>query len=472
MSRALRAVARLTATGAIAMALLVLALPAFAQDTLRVSLDEAVARALANSEEARIADAQVQWAGGRVKEALSEALPHVSYSFGYTRKLDSFYEDFAGDSGLADLFGNTTFGAANTWSGRLTASQVLWSSGKVGAGLAAARAARTSAESNRTERQADIELYVRRAYLDAVLAVEVARIASANREQAEKQAYEVAMWQSEGKRSEYDLLRARVDAANTEPVAVGAANDREIALLELKRLLNVPYGQPVALTTPLSFEGDMVPVMAAAAYDASDRAAIAAAEADEEAYRQLMKIERGRRWPDVVASTSLVHEAYPSDGVPGSSEFLRDWNASVEVRFPIFLGGRTAGAIQRAQADYEQARARADQVRESAELEVEKRVGEVERTMALLSARREAVHWAQRAYELAGVRFDNGLATQLEVSDARVENARAEVNEVQAIRDYLVALAMLEHALGHPVPTVPRSLDQLSLVSRDERNTR
>ena len=43
---------------------------------------------------------------------------------------------------------------------------------------------------------------------------------------------------------------------------------------------------------------------------------------------------------------------------------------------------------------------------------------------------------------------------------------------LQAIRDYLVALATLEHALGRPVPTVPRALDQLSLRSEDERNTR
>src|SRR2546429_2512872 len=39
---------------------------------------------------------------------------------------------------------------------------------------------------------------------------------------------------------------------------------------------------------------------------------------------------------------------------------------------------------------------------------------------------------AERAHYLAGVRYTNGMATQLEVSDARVASQQAAVNEVQA----------------------------------------
>jgi outer membrane protein TolC len=459
--------------GGIALALMAFAPPAYAQgDTLRLSLDEAVARAQSSGEEARIANAQVLRAGGQVKEAMAEALPQISYSFSYTRKIDSVFESFAGDTGLASVFGNTSFGAANTWTGKVSASQMLWSSGKVGAGLAAARAARRSAEANRQETRADIAFAVRKAYLDAVLAAQVARIAEDNLAQAERQAHQVALWHGEGRRSEYDLLRARVDASNQEPVVVGARNDREIATLELKRLLNIPFSQPLELVTPLAFEHDMVPVLETAAFGVDARPALTAAEADAEAREHLLRVEKGRRWPDLIASTSLSHEAYPGDRLPRSGEFVRDWDATIELRFPIFLGGRTFGAVQRAQAEYDQAVARRDQQRESAQLEVEQARRELERAMALLAARRETVRWANRAYELASVRFDNGLATQLEVSDARVQRGSAGVNEVQAVRDYLVALAALERALGRPVPTVSRSIDQISLQLKDERNTR
>ena len=47
--------------------------------------------------------------------------------------------------------------------------------------------------------------------------------------------------------------------------------------------------------------------------------------------------------------------------------------------------------------------------------------------------------YAERAHHLANVRYTNGLSTQLEVSDARLQLRTAEVHEVQATRDYLVA---------------------------------
>jgi outer membrane protein TolC len=52
------------------------------------------------------------------------------------------------------------------------------------------------------------------------------------------------------------------------------------------------------------------------------------------------------------------------------------------------------------------------------------------------------------------VRYANGIATALEVSDARLALQQASVNEAQATRDYLLAIAALERALGRPVPLV------------------
>ena len=44
----------------------------------------------------------------------------------------------------------------------------------------------------------------------------------------------------------------------------------------------------------------------------------------------------------------------------------------------------------------------------------------------------------------------------------------AEVDQVQAIRDYLVAIADLERALGHPVKTEIKPIEQISLLSPEE----
>ena len=54
-----------------------------------------------------------------------------------------------------------------------------------------------------------------------------------------------------GYASDLDVMRAEVALENLRPELVQARNALELALLDLKRLVNLPLAQPVRLTTPL-----------------------------------------------------------------------------------------------------------------------------------------------------------------------------------------------------------------------------
>jgi outer membrane protein TolC len=56
--------------------------------------------------------------------------------------------------------------------------------------------------------------------------------------------------------------------------------------------------------------------------------------------------------------------------------------------------------------------------------------------------------------ELAELRFKTGLATQLEISDARLLLRQAQVNETQALSAFVTTLARLERASGGEIPLV------------------
>jgi outer membrane protein TolC len=112
--------------------------------------------------------------------------------------------------------------------------------------------------------------------------------------------------------------------------------------------------------------------------------------------------------------------------------------------------------------------AQRDQARAQTTIDAVQARADVDRTFSLLSARRQTVTEADRALHLASVRYGNGLSTRLEVSDARLARRQAEVNAVQATRDYLVALARLEHAMGRPLNLLQRSLPDSSSPSPAE----
>jgi len=59
------------------------------RDTVRLELTDAIARALGESEEVRLARSQVDLAGAQVTAAKSAALPQIDGNLSYTRTFDS-----------------------------------------------------------------------------------------------------------------------------------------------------------------------------------------------------------------------------------------------------------------------------------------------------------------------------------------------------------------------------------------------
>jgi outer membrane protein TolC len=90
-------------------------------------------------------------------------------------------------------------------------------------------------------------------------------------------------------------------------------------------------------------------------------------------------------------------------------------------------------------------------LQEALDLELEAGLADYRAALAQMRARRETVVLAERAHELAELRYGSGLSTQLEVSDAALLLEQARVNEVQALHDYAKALAHLERLSGGAV---------------------
>jgi outer membrane protein len=466
--RILLAAALLAASCTAAHAAAPAATPPSASDTLRLTLDDAVRRALTFAPDARVARATEAIAGGQVLEALSAALPQITGSVVYDRKFASPFESLSGDTLFGPIFSHSSFAAVHNWTAQLTASQTLWSGGRIGAGISGARHVRGAARATRDESLADLALAVRASYLEAAYAHDVQVIAEDALAQARAHLEQVTLFRKQGSRSEYDLLQAQVDAANQEPQTVGARNAAEQAMLQLRRLLDLPLDRPLALLTPLAFEGGMVPVLTAPSADGATRSAIRGAEDMVQARRQSLRYEAAGRWPSLVASATVAHQAYPTDWMPRRHDFVAAVDGSVKLEWPLFQGFRTFGTVQRATAELRQAEAERDRTREGVALEIEQARQEVQRALTTLVARRGTAALAQRAHYLATVRWRNGLSTQLEVSDARLQMQTAEVNQVAAVKDYRLALLRLERVTGQPLALANQSLDALTTPTSTE----
>jgi outer membrane protein len=454
---------------------------------VRLTLEDAIRRALTTGNDVRIAEAGVKQAEGTVTQAWSTALPEIRASLTYTRTFASIYSamgsgptlgPFSPDTtaalatriryleqeypnavirGIGGLFSNLPFGRQNTYVAALTFSQTLFQGGKIGAGIRGAHAYEQVARSQLDETRRDVTYRVKQAYLNALYAARIVTITEASQVQVNDQLHRVSLNHQVGSSADYDLLRAQVEAANQEPLVIAARNGRDIAMLEVRRLVNIPANQPVELVSPLPETTDSLPRVdfAAVDLDAAGRAAIAAATANVEFRREAVRVYHGDYYPTLKLSSSYGGQAFPAGTFPsGVGDFRKDWSASLTLSMPLFDGLRTRGAVLQAQAELSRAEAQLSQTQAGVQIEIEQARAEIVRAQALVAARHETVGQAARAQHLATVRYNNGIATAIEVSDARLALQQASVNEAQATREYLLAIAALERALGHAVPVV------------------
>ncbi|HET8655328.1 MAG TPA: TolC family protein [Longimicrobiaceae bacterium] len=464
-----------------------------AAGTRPLSLQEALELAEGQSEEVTIAQAAVTRAEGGVVQARSGYLPQLSSTLSYSRTLASQFQgagvsapDTTGPvpcgpfvpnpslpleqrvdtleqrllcpagSPFGGLdFGNLGFGARNSYNFGLSFSQALYTGGRVPAQTRAAKAGRSSAEIGLASARASVRLDVSQAYYNAELADQLVAIAEASLAQAEATLQQARVKQKAGATAEFDVLRAQVSRDNQRPVVIQQRQNRELAYLRLKQLLNIPLGQAISLTTPLETE---IPPPLALPQDTTgmERAPVRQAAAALSAQEATLRVTRSQRLP-TVALTSQYGKVAFGDLVPDLNDFRTNWNVGVAVSLPLFAGGRIHGQVLSSQADVAQARAQLQLTRELAELDTRNAVSQLRAARAALEASAGTVEEAQRAYQIAELRYREGISTQLELSDSRLLLQQARVNRAQAQRDFEIARMRVQLLPDLPIQTAGAS---------------
>jgi outer membrane protein len=432
--------------------------PAFAQSATVLSLADALRLAEAQSESLTIAGAGESRARAGLGRANSQRYPQITFTGAYDRTLASEFSGIFDDSnggGDDTDFSELPFGQANTYRFNFALTQSLYSGGRISAQRQQAAAGIRSAELGSATARALLHLDVTRAFYDAALSDRMAAIAQSGYEQADAAFQQTKQSHDAGRQSEFEVLRAQVQRDNQRPAVIRARANRDAAYLRLRQLLELPADaalqldvdlEAADLAAPAPFAGALIEAQRSA--DTAFRATLEQSELNVRVRELGIKIVEAAKKPSVNFVSGYGLTNYPKNIYPDLGKLRNNWTLGAQVTMPVFMGFLAQAETRAARADLTEAEARLKQTRELANLQRATALRDLEAAQAAWEATAGTITQATRAYEIAELRFREGLSTQLELSDSRLALQSAQANRAQAARDLQlsrVRVALLQH---------------------------
>ncbi|HUD54865.1 MAG TPA: TolC family protein [Terracidiphilus sp.] len=419
-------------------------------ETLQLSLDDAVRRGFENNLGLREAESGETLVKGEKNQALQEFLPTITVSGG----TGVFQHDLAaqgfgpGTIGkFASLLGKTGAGfnpitKDDLTQGQINYSQILFS-GPVIAGWRAAGAAERAAHFAKMSARGEVVQQVATAYLHAIAAA--SEVDQANSlEQADRVLFDQAHAAHEaGTAANLDELRARVQLQAQQQAVIAAQNTLDKDLILLKREIGVDPGQKIVLTdaTPYSDLAAQTPEeVRAVAY--KNRQDYQNLQNQLVEVRAIHAVYRNQRLP------TLTFGGYwgvdKVNGSPSHGTFA----AVGSLNIPLFSEARLRGDEETAAAQLSSVNAQLEDLRGHIDQQVRSALLDVDAAHKLVEVARSNVDLATRALSDETDRVNAGVDDNLPLVDAQATLASAQSNLIESLYQYNLSKLALARAAG------------------------
>ncbi len=436
--------------------------------TRTLTIDEAIKIALENNSETKSAKLEIKKAQAKVREAYGYAMPTIDLSgnlMHYFEKPIIFFPDFEA------MLNNATYGVlfnegllpndpskfkpmglteqsfflTNSFETKLQATQILFNSAVlkgIGASQIYLNLSRQALKSTSAKTITD----VKKAFYGVILTKKMLKIMRESLANAEDNLKNVQAYNKQGLVSEFDLLRASVQVENLRPTVLSLENTYKNAKNGLKILLGLKQNENIEIQGDIAYnpqnilsQQDAISKAMSSNYD------LKTFKVKRDVDEEFIELDRSEYWPTIAAFAS-----YSYNGQADDFNFNTYKTGLVGVNFSInlFNGLRTNEKVQQSTIKVLQTDEQLKQIKEGIKVQVKSKINELQRVQSLVEAQDKNVQLAQKAYEIANVKYKEGTGTQLDVQNADMALRRAKTNRLQSIYDYIIAQSELEQLTG------------------------
>ena len=446
------------------------------------TLEDAIGQALRNNKSITISQMDVKKAGATVNEAFGYALPRLDLSGNFShfikKPLMPFpdFEALLTNATYSILFDEgviprddskylpmetklQSFALTNAYTTDLTLTQTLFSSA-VFEGIGASKIYYNLSQAELDNTVSKTVLDVQRAFYGVLLSKAVLEIARASFQNSQDNFNNVVALYNQGMVSEFDKLQAEVQVENIRPYVLQLENTLINTKNRLKILLGEKQEQDIDVFAEIVYEPieniNEEAFIDEALQNNFDIRSLGLKKQVDEAFIQLDVAEY---WPNLAA---FGNYAYSGSSDQWNFQNYSSFTVGLSFQMNLWQGNRTKNAVQQSTITYEQTAQQELLLQDAIKADVKEKINELRRVQSLVEVQRGTVKLAERAYQIANVRYKEGAGSQLEIQDTDIALRNAKLNLTQSVHSYIITKFELERLLGRT------STDYLSVVNKQE----
>ena len=426
---------------------------------VRLTADEAVARAFDTSHRLAEARARQQGAEATVQIRQAAARPTATATAGYSRTnhVDEFGFPLPDGSRVNILYPDVP----DNFLSRVGAQWPIYTAGRLDAleRAAAAEAGATGADLDTT--RADLRFEVTRAYWAVATSREAVRVLGDSVARAEAQVRDAKQRLDVGLVPPSDVLTFEAQRSSEELQLIEATNLFESSLIELRRLIGVDPTTPIEMSDRLDTPSGVTgPGTVTSKNDAETAMLVSEALKQRPELRALaFRFEGAQARQDAVATgrkpTVALGGGYdfakPNPKIfPREDIWQPSWDISVNMSWTFFDSGRTKAEVAEASAAVRALDARQQELGAVVSADVRQRLLDLRSSQAAVRASEAGVRAAAEARRVLADRLAVGVATTTDVLVAQEQLLDAELARTRALASVRLSEARLQRALGRP----------------------
>ncbi|NTV98653.1 MAG: TolC family protein [Chlorobiaceae bacterium] len=433
------------ATILLAAALFAVRLPATAcaahAPSWPITVEEAIRLTRETNPKMKQAAEGVNAAEARVTESRSEFFPQVRITAGY-RHIDPVSEmDFGGTT--------MKFMPNDNYDAKVKAEMMLFDFGRTANRVDIAKSGKKSAGYELEMTGRELSYSTVRTFYGIIFLTEAVRVQEREIAALRKSLDYARKLYNEGAATKFDVLSIEVRVSAAQNRKTDLETDLRNNEISFRRLTGIAPGSPLDLKGEFTFSPSGYELETLTASALEQRVELELAKENELTAKYKKSLAAKEGMPRIVGTAAFGYtNGYLIPPAPDISEIRRNYAAGVELQLPIFTGFRTSAQNREAKAMMLAAEQQRIDTEQGVREEVERSLNSLKASIGKTGSTDLQVSQAKLAAEHARIRYQNGLATPLDLLDSEAALAEAELGHLQALYECTMNSYALRRASG------------------------